>query len=203
MQHAHQFFEGLTGPASLTFLGLLFAAFLIGVLPAGLAYATRVRKLKRGLSAARETLAHTRTQLSEARDEAATQTEALSREREGAAVLQERIRLQNTEHQRHLRELQQERQEAEALRGSRLAAQIEAKENAELVQSLRGRVDALTAQVQGLKQANSARPAPAGAFDVNMAASLRAARTKVEGLERRLDEVTADNERLRSRLLAS
>lgn len=203
MQHAQHFFEGLTGPASLTFLGLLFAAFLIGVLPAGLAYATRVRKLKRRLDAAREALAELTERTTATETESTAQGELLARERTAAAALREQLAHKNAQLQRHLLELERAREEAETQVGAHLATQIEAKENAALVQSLRGRIDALSAQVQGLKQAHKARPAPAGAFDLNTVASLRAARARAEGLEERLGEVMADNERLRGRLLAS
>lgn len=202
MQHAQHFFEGLTGPASLTFLGLLFAAFLIGVLPAGLAYATRVRKLKRRLARERAALAEQRTRTRAVETQLGERTGALEEERVASASLRDRIGHKDAQLQRHHRELEQAREEAETLRGTQLATQIEAQENAALVQSLRGRIDALTAQVQGLKQAHKARPAPAGAFDANTVASLRAARSRAEGLEERLNEVMADNERLRGRLLA-
>ena len=203
MQNVQYFFEGLTGPASLTFLGLLFGAFLIGVLPAGLAYATRVRKLKRRLAATRESLSEQRAAVAERDARIVEETTVSGKAREEVTVLKERVRLQNTEQQRLVRELASARAEAEQLGGTQLASQIEAKENAELVEKLRARINVLTAQVQGLQQANNARVTPAAAFDVNMAASLKATRSKMEGLERRLRELTADNERLRSKLLAS
>jgi len=77
-----------------------------------------------------------------------------------------------------------------------LTNKIEAGKNEEYLQSLRGKVAALSSQVQMLKQAARPKPAP-NAFDVNTLSSLQTARNKVEGLEKRVAKLTADNEMLR------
>ena len=200
MQYAQQFFEGLDGPASLTFLGLLFAAFLIGVLPAGLAYATRVREVKRRLIRYRAALETAEATAADLRDRLAAAERSVAGRDARLAEADDRLRRVTAERQSAALESTRLRDEVDQLRGSQLAAQIEAKENAEEAQLLRGRIDALSAQVQGLKQASRAQPTPAGAFDLNMVASLKAARTKAERLEERLRQVTADNETLRRQL---
>ena len=201
MQYAQPFFEGLTGPASLTFLGLLLIAFLIGALPPSFAYAARVGKLRRRIARRDEALAAARTELGELERVRAEGERTLQLREAEATELKERLRRVSVERQASASEGTRLREELEDLRGSQLGAQIEAQANAEEVQVLRGRIDALQAQVQSLRQAARAQQSPsAGAFDVNTLASLRAARTKAETLEARLAQVTADNEALRRQL---
>ena len=200
MQHAQQFFEGLTGPASLTFLGLLLVAFLIGALPTAFANAARARKLRRRLARRDDALAEARATI----DQLTADVERAAAERASVATetadLRQRLSRAIAERQASGAEVTRLREEGERQRDGQLATQIEAQENAKEVQVLRGRIDALNAQLQGLRQASQARRAPAGAFDVNVVASLQAARTKADALEARLAQVTADNEALRRQL---
>ena len=89
MEYAQQFFEGLDGPASLTFLGLLFAAFLIGVLPAGLAYVTRVRNVERRLVGYRAALRESRAETEGLRGDLADAERRLTDERRARAQVEE------------------------------------------------------------------------------------------------------------------
>ena len=201
MTYAQQFFDGLTGPASLTFLGLLLVAFLLGALPTSFAYATRARRLRRRLGRREAALAEARTTATDLRQTLAARDETLAHDAAELASLRQRLRQAGTDRQNTAAEATRLRDEVEALRGSQLAAQIEARGNADEAQVLRGRLDALNAQLQSLRQSSRAqtRP-PAGAFDVDTLASLQAARRRAEGLEARLAQVTADNEALRRQL---
>lgn len=189
MELATQFIEGLDGPASMTFLGLLLAAFLIGLLPAGLTYAFRIRDLKR--RAGKHIEAHQR--VSQERSVAENQ---LAREVERAAVFRSRLQQMSGERAQQEAELTKLRGELGAAQAEALANKIEAGKNEEYVQSLRGKVAALSSQVQSLKQ--SARPkAPQTSFDMDLLSTLQTARNKVESLEKRVAKLTADNEQLR------
>ncbi len=201
MTFAQQFFEGLDGPASLTFLGLLFAAFLIGGLPAGLAYAFRVRDIKKRLlkhmSALETTLAERdqlRLEVAKHRDEDAPALVQANDE------LQQRLRQMTADRQRVSAELNRALEEKEALAGENIATRVESQQNDQYVQTLRERVATLSAQVQSLRAQDRPRPMPpAGAFDVNVVASLHAAKIRATELESRLNQVMADNEMLRRR----
>ena len=194
MTSAQQFFEGLDGPASLTFLGLLFAAFLLGVLPAGLAYAFRVRdakkKIVRHVEALQKVLAE--------RDQLRVELEGV---RTDNADLSSRLRELAAQHQRLVAEHDRVRDRADKLAAEQLGTQIEQSEAEQQMKALRDRLATMSAQVQSLRQLSRPRPTPpAGAFDVDTLASLRAAKTRAEGLEHRLKQMIADNEALRRQL---
>ena len=189
MELATQFIEGLDGPASMTFLGLLLAAFLIGLLPAGLTYAFRIRDLKR--RASKHIEAHQR--VTQERNVLENQ---LIREKEQIDTFRSRLQQLSGERARQEAELTHVRTDLGAAQAEALANKIEASKNDEYLQSLRGKVAALSSQVQSLKQ--SARPkAPQTSFDMDMLSTLQTARNKVESLEKRVAKLTADNEQLR------
>jgi len=189
MELATQFIEGLDGPASMTFLGLLLAAFLIGLLPAGLTYAFRIRDLKRRTG--KHINAHQR--VTQERNVLENQ---LEREKEQKLTFRSRLQQMSGERARQEAELTQIRAELGAAQAEALANKIEAGKNEEYLQSLRGKVAALSSQVQSLKQITRPKPAPS-AFDMDTLSSLQTARNKVAGLEKRVAKLTADNEMLR------
>ena len=189
MELATQFIEGLDGPASMTFLGLLLAAFLLGLLPAGLTYAFRIRDLKRRTG--KHIDAHQR--VTQERNVLENQ---LEREKDQTVNFRTRLQQLSGERARQEAELTQLRAELGAAQAEALTNKIEVGKNEEYLQSLRGKVAALSSQVQMLKQAARPKPAP-NAFDVNTLSSLQTARNKVEGLEKRVAKLTADNEMLR------
>ncbi len=201
MTFAQQFFEGLDGPASLTFMGLLFAAFLIGGLPAGLAYAFRVRDTKKRLRKHMDALEATLAERDQLRAQFAEQvTERVPALQKANEDLQQRLRQITADRQRISAELTRALADKEALAGENIATRVEAKQNDDYVQTLRERLATLSAQVQSLRAQDRPRPAPpAGAFDVDTLASLRAAKTRAAELESRLNQVMADNEKLRRR----
>jgi len=189
MEFASQFIEGLDGPASMTFLGLVLAAFLIGLLPAGLTYAFRIRDLKR--RAGKHIDAHHRVM-----QERSVLENQLAREKEQLATFRTRLQQLSNERARQQAELTQVRAELGAAQAEALANKIEAGKSEEYLQSLRGKVAAYSSQVQALKQA--ARPkAPASSFDMDVMSTLQTARNTVDSLEKRVAKLTADNETLR------
>jgi len=189
MEFATQFIEGLDGPASMTFLGLLLAAFLIGLLPAGLTYAFRIRDLKR--RATKHIEAH-----QVVRQERNVLENQLAREKEHVSTFRTRLQQISGERAQQEAQLNHLRADLAAAQAEALANKIESGKSEEYLQGLRGKVAALSSQVQSLKQ--SARPkAPAPAFDMDMLSTLQTARNKVESLEKRVAKLTADNEQLR------
>ena len=196
MDFARHFFEGLDGPASLTFLGILVTAFLIGIVPAGFAYTVRLGQLRRRL--ANHTRAHQTT--AQERNLLAGQLERVRADLDEANT---RLRRSTGERARHEQSLGQERAAREALEAEVLAARIEATEFARQLAHTRNQLATVSAQLQSARQSERPRPPsapPLGAFDVDTLASLRAARTRAESLEARLQQVLADNESLRRQL---
>jgi len=120
----------------------------------------------------------------------------LEREKDQTVNFRTRLQQLSGERARQEAELTQLRAELGAAQAEALTNKIEAGKNEEYLQSLRGKVAALSSQVQMLKQAARPKPAP-NAFDVNTLSSLQTARNKVEGLEKRVAKLTADNEMLR------
>lgn len=192
MEYVQQFTQGLDGPASLTFMGLLFVALLIGLLPAGFIYGFRVRDLKRRL--AKHVAAHQRVT-----QERGVLEGQLHRERERATELDQRLRRLGTDRAAQATELTRLRDGVSAAQSEALAAQIEARDRQEEVQALRNKVAGLQGKVQSLQQ--SARPQPAHTgFDLDLMASLKATKTKLAAMEARVEQLTGDNERLRREL---
>ncbi|MFK8055349.1 MAG: hypothetical protein AB8F78_04430 [Saprospiraceae bacterium] len=189
MEFASQFIEGLDGPASMTFLGLLLAAFMIGLLPAGLTYAFRIRDLKRRTG--KHIDAHQR--VTQERNVLENQ---LTREKEQVATFRTRLQQLSGERARQEAELVQVRAELGAAQAEVITSKIEASKNDEYLQSLRGKVAAYSSQVQSLKQAARPKAAPTS-FDMDTLSTLQTARNKVESLEKRVTKLTADNEQLR------
>jgi regulator of replication initiation timing len=189
MELATQFIEGLDGPASMTFLGLLLAAFLIGLLPAGLTYAFRIRDLKRRTNKHIDAHKH----VTQERNVLENQ---VKREQEQVATFRQRLQQLNSDRARQEAELTQLRAELGASQAEALTNKVEAVKNEEYLQSLRGKVAAMSSQIQSYKQMARPKPAP-NAFDVDTLSSLQTARNKVASLEKRVAKLTADNEMLR------
>lgn len=195
MELAQQFFSGLDGPASLTFLGLLAAAFLIGLLPAGLMYLTRLRRAERRIARLADALETVTAEREALRTELSELTEAHDE-------LDRRLRTSAASRSQLQTELAKLREERDASGVRALTAEAEAREREDLVESLRNRNATLTAQVQSLKNsAHNARAASVpSVFDADVMASLSRERARTQALEDRITTLTADNERLRARL---
>ncbi len=194
MELARQFFEGLDGPASLTFLGILVTAFLLGVVPSGFAYMFQVRDLRRRLNnhaRAHQTTAQERNLLNG----------QLERQQTELSTATERIRRQSTERAQLDQALLQARKELDRLQAELLASRIESTEAARHVEAIQSKMSTVTAQLQSLRQSDRPRMAPAvGAFDLDTLASLKAARTRADSLEMKVNQLTSDNELLRRQL---
>ena len=195
MELAQQFFSGLDGPASLTFLGLLATAFLIGLLPPGLMYLARLRRAERRI-----------TRLGDALERVTGERDGFSADLAGvraeAADLDQRLRSSVNARAALQSDLARLREEAAASGAKVMAAEAEAREREASLAALQGRNATLTAQVQSLK--SSARQARAGAipsvFDADVMASLSRERARGDALEERITRLTADNEELRAQL---
>lgn len=192
MEFAQQFFSGLDGPASVTFLGILAGAFLLGLLPAGLTYAFRVRDARARLE--KHVAAHQR-----ARQESQMLAKRLEQEQTRGSGLEERARREQSERARQLAELARLRDELAAAQAETLSAQVAARDAADRLAALQGRVGTLQAQVQSLKAMQRPQAAPGG-FDLDLMANLKTARQRSESLEERVRQLTADNEQLRREL---
>jgi chromosome segregation ATPase len=192
MEYTSAFFEGLDGEASMAFLGLLLGAFLIGLIPPGLTYAFRIRDLRRRLSK------HVHAHQEVVRDRNVLEKK-LERSEEQLAAFRSRLKSVGSDRAQQLSQLNVVQQELEQARAETLAAQIEASKNEEYLQNLRGKVAALSAQIQSLKQAAQPKSPPT-TFDMNAMSSLQTARAKVQALEDRVSQLTADNEKLRREL---
>ena len=192
MEFAQQFFTDLDDPASLAFFGLLAGAFLIGLLPSGLSNVSRSRDAKRKL--AKHIAAHQRTA-----QERNVLEGQLEREREKSRENAERLKRLMSDRSAMAAELTQLRASLDGAHSETLAAQIARKENDDYVAGLRGKVAALSAQVQALKAAASPKAAPTG-FDLDLIASNKSLRTKAESLEERVASLMEDNEKLRRQL---
>ncbi len=189
MEYASEFFYGLDGAASLTFLGLLLGALLIGLIPGGLTYAFRVRDLQKRL--AKHIDAHQVT-----RQERDILQGQLERERTKVQDLSVRLRQNLSSSAGQGVELTQVKRELDIAREEALAAQISMRDREASLQKLKNKVASLQGQVAMLRTSSRPQPAPS-AFDLDMIASLKTTRTKLKAMEQRVRELTADNEKLR------
>lgn len=189
MEYASQFIQGLDGPASLTFLGLLFVAFLIGLLPAGLTYAFRIRDMKKRM------LQHV-----EAHRQLIIERELLEGQllREQTKVEETLGRLKKTMSDRAAQEaeLTRLRKDFDSVCAESMVAQITTRERDETIASLKNKIASLQGQISSLRSAARPQSAPSS-FDLDVMASLKTARTKLASLEERVKQLTADNELLR------
>lgn len=194
MEYAQQFFEGLDEPASLTFLGLLATAFLIGLLPAGLMYLARLRRAERRVDRLVDALA----QLKDERDALVAD---LAGSKAKADDLDQRLRSSVNARTALQSDLSRLRDESSTAAREALRAEAEARDREQALESLRNRNATLTAQVQSLKNsARNSRPTIPTVFDADVMSSLSRERARADALEARIEQLTADNEELRAHL---
>jgi len=189
MEYANQFFQGLDGPASLTFLGIVTAFFLLGLLPAGLTYAFRVRDIKKRL--AKHIAAHQNTL-----QERNMLEGQLGREQERSEGYLQRLRNSSTDRASQETSLADMRKDLDLARGAQLTAEVSMREAEDTISALQNKVASLHGQVSDLR--SKARPrAQPQFFDSELRATLKHQRAKIETLEARISELMEDNEVLR------
>ena len=192
MEFVSDFFYGLDAPVSTAFLGILLTAFLIGLLPAGLIYGSRLRdarrKLERHIAQQKRTL-----------QERNMLEGHLERERATTHELQQRLRTAHTASASAQAQLTQTRDALSGAQGEAMAATVELTGLRDHAATLEQDVSLLKAKLQAAR--NAQRPmAAAPALDANVLASMKASRTKIDHLEARVDELMRDNEDLRRQL---
>lgn len=192
MEYAQQFIQGLDSPASLTFMGLMLGALLLGMIPAGLTYAFRVRDLKKRL--AKHIDAHQR-----ATQERLMLEGQLERHREQVGEAQQRIRQLSGDRATQAADLTQLREELSAAQADALAARVEAADQRSTLEATRNKLAGVQGKLQSLQAANRPQAAPSG-FDLDMMASLKTTKTKLAAMEQRVEQLTQDNEKLRREL---
>ena len=193
MQYAQQFFEGLDGPASLTFLGLLFGAFLIGLLPAGFSYAFRVRRIQKHLQ--QHIKAHQLTQ-----QERNAYQGKFERSQEELADLKAKFDAQRTAFAKTQHESVQLIRERDLNENQLFELKVKMREQDQMIDTLTKKLSAANAQLVGMKAQEKMARQPFSPIDSNTQASLLALKRKVESLEHLVQQLTSDNEMLRRRL---